>query len=275
MNPVTIIDTTLRDGEQAAGIAFTPDEKIIVARLLDQVGVSFIEAGVPAMGEDEQRVISQIIGMGLKAGIITWNRLCLDDIRASVRCGARFVHISAPVSDIHIRHKLRKDRKWVLYNTRKAVWYAREKGCEVSVGAEDASRADFKFLARFASVIREEGVTRLRYADTVGVLEPFAACKQVGRLKEESGIDIEIHAHNDFGMATANTLAAVRGGARFVSTTVNGIGERAGNAPMEEVVLAMEKLFKWDAGLNWAVMPLLSRYVARAANRRNLSYSIL
>lgn len=267
-NEVIIVDTTLRDGEQAAGIAFTAAEKIAIAKMLDQAGVAQIEAGIPAMGREEQEVIRAIVSLGLKARILTWNRLCLSDIKASKDCGVKFIHISAPVSDIHIQYKLRKNRAWVLENLKRAVRCARAAGCAVSVGAEDASRADFDFLVRFARVARQEGAERLRYADTLGILDPFTACERVKRLVDAAGLDIEIHAHNDFGMATANTLAAVKGGARFISTTVNGIGERAGNAPMEEVTMAMKKLFNLDLGLDSSHFPALSEFVAKAANRR-------
>jgi homocitrate synthase NifV len=268
MQDVIIVDTTLRDGEQAAGIAFTAAEKITIAKMLDQAGVTQIEAGIPAMGRDEQQTIREIINLGLKCRILTWNRLSLSDIKASIDCGVKFIHISAPVSDIHIEYKLRKNRAWVLENLQRAARYARSAGCAVSVGAEDASRADFDFLVHFARVARQEGAERLRYADTLGILDPFTACERVKRLVDAAGLDIEIHAHNDFGMATANTLAAVKGGARFVSTTVNGIGERAGNAPMEEVAVAMKKLFNRDLGLNIGLFPALSEFVAKSANRQ-------
>ena len=267
VNEVTIVDTTLRDGEQAAGVAFSAFEKITIARLLDRAGVRHMEIGIPAMGREEQRVIRDIINSGLNAGLITWNRLSTADIKASLECGAKYVHISAPVSDIHIHHKLRKSREWVLDNVKKTVFYAREHGCRVSVGAEDASRADFVFLLQVAEAVKREGVSRLRYADTLGILEPFAAYERVRKLISETGLNVEIHAHNDFGMATANTLAAIKGGARYISTTVNGIGERAGNAPMEEVVMAMKRLHNYDLGLDNRLLPAISRFVARAARR--------
>ena len=267
MQDIRIVDTTLRDGEQAAGIAFNSEEKILIAKMLDRVGVSEIEAGIPAMGIDEQKTISQILALGLKARILTWNRLKIEDIKASLDCGANFVHVSAPVSDIHIGYKLRKSRKWVLENLKKVVYFARERGCQVSVGAEDASRAEFSFVARFAETARDAGAERLRYADTLGVLNPFTARDRVLNLIEATGVEIEFHAHNDFGMATANTLAAIRGGAGLISTTVNGIGERAGNASMEEVERALEKLYSCPIGLNIHLLPVLSLIVARAANR--------
>lgn len=268
MSDLIIVDTTLRDGEQAAGIAFTAAEKITIAKMLDQAGVPQIEAGIPAMGREEQKTIRAIVNLGLKSRLLTWNRLNLADLKASIDCGVKFVHISAPVSDIHIQYKLRKNRAWVLDNIKTAIRYAREAGCQVSVGAEDASRADFDFLVKFAGIVRQEGAERLRYADTLGILDPFTACERIKRLVAATGLDIEIHAHNDFGMATANNLAAVKGGARFISTTVNGIGERAGNAPMEEVVMAMQKLYNRDMGISAGVFPALSKFVAKAANRK-------
>lgn len=268
---VIIVDTTLRDGEQAAGIAFSAAEKITIAKMLDQAGIPLIEAGIPAMGRIEQEVIRAIVDLGLKSRILTWNRLNLKDIKASIDCGVKNIHISAPVSDIHIQYKLRKSRAWILENTKKAVCYARSAGCAVSVGAEDASRADFGFLVKFAGIALREGAERLRYADTLGIHDSFTTRERIKLLAEATGAEIEIHAHNDFGMATANTLAAVKGGARFISTTVSGIGERAGNASMEEVVMVMKELGKREMvlkGLNAAVFPALSEFVARAANRR-------
>ncbi|MFZ5639294.1 MAG: homocitrate synthase [Bacillota bacterium] len=268
MQDVIIVDTTLRDGEQAAGIAFTPAEKVTIAKMLDQAEVPQMEVGIPAMGREEQRTVREIVDLGLKARLLTWNRLNLCDIKASIDCGIKFIHISAPVSDIHIQYKLRKNRAWVLENIKKAVRFARDSGSAVSVGAEDASRADFGFLVKVAEIVRQEGAERLRYADTLGILDPFTACERIKRLADATGLDIEIHAHNDFGMATANTIAAVRGGARFISTTVNGIGERAGNAPMEELIMVMKKLYNKDLGVAAGFLPALSKFVAKAANRK-------
>lgn len=263
-----IVDTTLRDGEQAAGIAFTREEKLTIARLLDKAGVPQIEAGIPAMGIEEQGTIRNIVNLGLKAEILTWNRLNLEDINASLNCGVKFVHISVPVSDIQIQYKLRKTRDWVIENLKKAIWFSHGRGCRVSVGAEDSSRADAKFLNLFAQTARQEGAERVRFADTLGVLDPFSTKASITALRQAAGVEIEIHAHNDFGMATANSLAAVMGGARLVSTTVNGIGERAGNAAMEEVVGALEQLYGVRTGVDKTTFSELSDFVARASNRQ-------
>jgi len=270
-----IVDTTLRDGEQAPGVAFTLREKVTIARLLDLLGVEVIEAGVPAMGKMEQDVVRAICELGLKSRVASWNRVLLADIRASLACGVREVHITAPVSDLHIRDKLGKTRHWVMDCLVRAVRYAREHGCRVSVGAEDASRADFGFLLEYALLAQDAGAERLRYADTVGALEPFTTRRMVSMLVSKLDIPVEFHGHNDFGLATANSLAAFAGGAAFISTTVGGLGERAGNASLEDMVLLFGDNFCSANGLKTGVLGALGRYVARAANRPQHHHVIL
>jgi len=267
VNTVCFVDTTLRDGEQAAGVAFTVEEKVQIARLLDQVGVYQIEAGIPAMGKLETDAIYRILSLDLKARISTWNRATLGDVKASLACGARHLHISAPVSDIHIRYKLKRSRLWVLDSVRRAVSYAREHGCTVTIGAEDASRADMGFLVTFARFAREEGASRLRFADTLGVLDPFITRNKVTRIIQEVGIDVEMHAHNDFGMAVANTLAAYQAGAKYLSTTVSGLGERAGNSSFEEMVRILQEMKGLKIDVDDNKLNELIDYVAVAANR--------
>ncbi len=179
---VHFIDTTLRDGEQSPGVAFTVAEKVDIACLLDKVGVYEIEAGIPAMGRLEMDAIDQILSKNLRARVTTWNRATLNDIKASLNCGACNLHISSPVSDIHIKYKLNRSRAWVLDNLRRTVHYARAAGCTVSIGAEDASRADMQFLILFAKLAQKEGANRLRFADTLGVLDPFTTREKVAEI---------------------------------------------------------------------------------------------
>ena len=265
---IKIVDTTLRDGEQTAGVVFSNQEKTDIALMLDDIGVHQIEAGIPAMGGDEKRVISDLAARGLKASILAWSRAVKSDIDASLECGVDALAISISTSDIHIEHKLQKDRQWVLDKMAESTRYAKEKGIRhVSVNAEDSSRSSMEFLVTFAKIAKEAGADRLRYCDTVGIMEPFAVHDQVKVLTSAVGIPVEMHTHNDFGMAVANALAGIRAGATFVDTTVNGLGERAGNAALEEVVMALKHLLKIAPGVDTTKLRRLSELVARASAR--------
>jgi homocitrate synthase NifV len=264
---LTIVDTTLRDGEQTAGVVFSNQEKLMIARLLDDLGVHQIEAGIPVMGGDEQKAIRDIVKMGLKASIMGWNRAVIADIEASLACGCDAVAISISTSDIHIEHKLMTTREAVLERMVKATEFAKKNGVYISVNAEDASRSDMDFLIEFAREAKKAGADRLRYCDTVGILDPFTTYERISTLKENIGIDIEMHTHNDFGMATANALAGVKAGASHVGVTVNGLGERAGNAALEEVVMALKHLLDTDLNFTTERFVEVSEFVARASGR--------
>src|SRR5660397_152131 len=217
---VHIDDTTLRDGEQTAGVVFASEEKVRIARMLDQIGVYQIESGIPIMGGAEKEAVRQIAAQDLNCSVLAWNRAVTSDIDASLECGVDAVAISMSASDIHIDHKLKQSREWVLESVKKAVLYAKERNVYVSVNAEDASRAD-----------------------------------------------MEMHTHNDFGMATANAIAGIKAGARFVNTTVNGLGERAGNTALEELAVALYYLENIDVELDTGKFRELSEYVAQASSR--------
>ena len=262
-----IDDTTLRDGEQTAGVVFTNEEKVRLAQMLDELGVHEIEVGVPAMGGDEMEAIKTIISLGLRSRILTWNRPVISDIDASLKCRTNAVALSISVSDIHIQHKLRQSRRWVLDSIKRATRYAKDHDLYVSVNAEDASRADPDFLIQFAQDAKESGADRMRFCDTVGVLDPFMTYETIRRLIKAVGIDIEMHTHNDFGMATANAIAGIKAGARYVNTTVNGLGERAGNACLAEVVMALKHIEKIDLGIDTTKLRAISLYLSEVAQR--------
>lgn len=264
---IRIIDTTLRDGEQTPGVAFTLEEKLTIARKLDSAGVHGIEVGTPAMGLDEKEAIRQIITLGLRAEVLTWNRAVIGDIRHSLDCGAKNIHISLPVSELMISKKLGKDRGWVLESLKAAASFATGNGARLSVGMEDASRADESFVKEFARNAVWCGAKRLRWCDTVGIMEPFALRERLSALASAVDIELELHTHNDFGLATANALAGVKAGAVCIDTTVAGLGERAGNAPLEEVVMALKLIVGSDTGVDTTMLGGLADYVSAAAQR--------
>ena len=264
---VYVVDTTLRDGEQTAGVVFNNDEKIRIARYLDQIGVDQIEAGIPVMGGGEKECIKQMIGLGLKASIMAWNRAVISDIKQSIECGVDAVAISISASDIHIEHKLQTTRQHVLNMMGDAVKFAKDNNLYVSVNAEDASRSDIEFLTEFALVAKHAGANRLRFCDTVGTLNPLTTYRYISTLLDAVGLNIEMHTHNDFGMATANALAGIYAGATHVGVTVNGLGERAGNACLQEVIMGLRHLMNVNVTYDTTLFREVAEYVARASDR--------
>lgn len=267
LKDIKIVDTTLRDGEQTAGVVFTIDEKLEIARKLSNAGVFQLEVGVPAMGGSEKEAIKAIVKSNLKSSIMGWNRAVTSDIQESIDCGLDAVAISISASDIHITEKLKKSREWVLDTITRAVNFAKSHGLYVSANAEDASRADKEFLFQFINTVEAAGADRIRYCDTVGVLDPISTYETMKELSSRINIPIEIHTHNDFGMATAATIAALDGGASFASVTVNGLGERAGNAALEEVVMALKYIKKYDARFDVTKIKDICEFVAKASHR--------
>jgi len=261
------LDTTLRDGEQAPGVVFNLNDKLAICSMLNDAGISELEIGTPAMGASEVADIKALVSAGFGFITTAWCRANKDDIKAAVQCGTDGVHISFPVSTI-LLSSMNKSHGWVLDSMKGIVSMAMNEFRFVTIGAQDASRAEIGFLNEFICKAVDFGASRIRIADTVGTLTPRGTTKLFnGIFQVHPDVPLEFHAHNDLGLATANVLAAFETGVQSFSVTVNGLGERAGNAALEEVVMAFEYGENCKTGINTKVFSKLSQYVAKASKR--------
>ncbi|MFH1403852.1 MAG: 2-isopropylmalate synthase [Candidatus Altiarchaeota archaeon] len=239
MAKILFHDTTLRDGEQTPGVSLTPDEKLRIAKALDDLGVDVIEAGSAITSEGERESIKAIANEGLKAEISSFARILQKDIDLAIECDVHSIFLVVPTSDLHLKYKLKTTREKILDSVTELVGYCKEHGAKVDLCCEDGSRTETDFLRKVMKNGVDAGADRFTVADTVGVLNPQQTYDLMGKVVKNAKVPVGIHCHNDFGMATANTVMAVKAGARVVDVTVNGLGERAGNAALEEVAVAL------------------------------------
>ena len=239
---VGLYDTTLRDGEQTVGVVLSPQDKLEIARALDEAGIDRIEAGFPRVSEEDAEAIRLIADAGLRAEIWGFSRAVPADVEALVELGVRAAVVESPISDLKLE-ALGVSRETMLERIAKAVSFATENGITVAFFGVDSTRADLEFYRRAYTTAVEAGATEVVAVDTIGVATPEAAAYLVGRTVEWVDVPVHWHGHNDFGLATAAAIAAVQAGATWIQGTVNGMGERAGNANLLEVALALDALY--------------------------------
>ena len=267
---VEIHDATLRDGEQTPGVVFTIEDKVNIAKMLDEIGIERIEAGMPAVSSDDVEAIKRIVNLGLKARIFAFCRGKKEDIDLAKECGVHGVIIEMPTSHPKLKYQF---SKWseddVIDISTETVKYAKSLGLETVYFGYDTTRADWEFLQRlFDRIISEGKPDSIGIVDTMGCILPEALKEFIKKIKARYNVMIEIHTHNELGMATANSLAAVEAGAEVVHTCINGLGERTGNASMEEIIVGLKVLLGYDVDYKFGRLKEVSEKVEEISNFR-------
>lgn len=260
---IKILDTTLRDGEQTPNVALSSEDKLKVAQALDELGVDIIEAGFPINSEGEADAVKRIAGAGLKSEVCALCRATKDDIDAALRCDVDSAHIFLATSKVHLEKKLKITQEEARDKAVNAVQYAKDHGLIAEFSCEDGTRTDLEFLDVVHKAIQEVGVDRIDIPDTVGVMTPPAMAQFVAEIKKSVKVPLAVHCHDDFGMSVANSLAGVLGGAEEIHCTINGLGERAGNAALEEVVMGLQAFYNIQTNINTRKMAFVSRLVSQ------------
>ena len=260
---VKILDTTLRDGEQTPGVALTVDEKIRISKKLDNLGVDTMEVGFPASSEGEMRAAKEILKLGLNSQICGLARPIRKDLDAAIDCGVDYIHTFIGTSPLHREYKLKMDKEEILNKSVEGVEYIKDHGITAEFSAEDATRTEFEYLKEVYTAVESAGADFINVPDTVGVMIPASMKYIISELKKLLKTPISVHCHDDFGLAVANSLSAVEAGASQVHSTINGLGERAGNASLEEVVMALTAQYNIKTNINTQLLVDTSEFVSR------------
>jgi len=262
---IVVYDSTLRDGEQMPGVHFTIEQKVSIASKLAEAGVHQIEAGFPAVSEQEKEAVKAVVGLGLESEVLCLARTTQGDIDAAADCDVDMVLLFVATSDLHLRYKLKMSREEVVRRAVTSIEYARARGLKASMSTEDSTRSDVLFLKEVYRACEGAGASRLGITDTLGCAGPEAISFLVRKMRDNTDLPLSAHLHNDFGFGLSNSIAALDAGAEAIATTVGGIGERAGNVPLEQFVMALKHVYKRDIGIRTEVLTELARTVYEAA----------
>ena len=254
----------MRDGEQTPGVYFSPEEKLQIATTLSEMGVDIMDAGIPVVSKEEFRGVKLVANAGLEASIMSAARAVRKDVEACIDCGVDEVSIFIACSDLHLKYKLNKTREEVLEAAVREVEYAKAHGVRVTFVTEDTFRADLDYVTTLYNACIDAGADRVVLSDTIGIMTPTGIRWYLEEVKRRfKPAQLSVHLHNDFGLATANNLAALEVGIEVPHTCVNGIGERAGNAPFEELIMALESVYGYDTGIDVSRIYEVSRLVEK------------
>ncbi len=264
---INIIDTTLRNGELTAGVVFSKHEKLRIAKLLEEIGVPEIEIGTPYLGEVERDIMKAIIDSPIKSTLYAYCEANPQHVEYAAQTGIKHVILNISTSDIHIKKKYHKNKTWVVNKLKEIIRTAKKNDLNFIVAAEDATRTDLEFLLKIMHIAQKKGAERFRICDTVSQFDPFRTFLNINSVKDAVDIPVEVYNHNDFGMATANGMAAIRAGASSIVVSVGGLGEGTGNAALEEIVMALKYLENIELGITTTKFREVAEYVAKASAR--------
>jgi homocitrate synthase NifV len=264
---INIIDSTLRSGEQTAGVVFSKNEKMRIARLLDEIGIPELEVGVPSIAESERDTIKSILDLNLNCRIFGYCEADPAEIAYVSQCGLKNVVITVFTSDDLIKEKYEKSKANLISSLKDTIKEIRNNNMNFIISAEDGTRADLELILQIIHLAQNKGAMRVRICDSVGAFDPFKTFLRINTILSTVNFPLEVHTKNNFGMATANGLAAIRAGATSIMTAVNGLAEGTGNTALEEIVMALKYLENIDLGINTSRFRELSEYVAKASAR--------